>query len=73
MRADGKSPNTVLLGGPSAIAAPQRLRTLDAAQRKFKLCRGNRYEHFVATDETAEVGDQLLHVFRWTEFTQVAE
>lgn len=73
MRADWKPPNTVLLGGPSGICTSQRLRALDAAERKFKLCSGNRYEHFVATDEITEVAGQSMHVFRWTEYTHVAE
>lgn len=73
MRTGEKPPNVVLLGGPSSISETQRIRWVDIAEGQFKLCSGNRYEHFVSTEETAEVGNRRLHVFRWSECTKVAE
>ncbi|MEC3974516.1 DUF5988 family protein [Amycolatopsis sp. H20-H5] len=70
---DEKEPNAVLLGGPASLARNQRTLWADAATEEIKVCCGNRYEHFVATPETADVDSHTLHVFRWTDYTQVAE
>ncbi|MEU5537061.1 DUF5988 family protein [Streptomyces sp. NPDC020362] len=72
---DNGAPNVFLTGAPAAVIAGEGrlhyLADLDAA--KVKIPRGNRYEHFEASSETALVDDRELRVFVWTHSTYVAE
>lgn len=65
-------PNVVLHGGP-AIPDRDRVRYVEDTTERFKLFRGNRYEHFDPTGETSlHLGEELL-VFTWIQSTFVAE
>ncbi|QMU71576.1 DUF5988 family protein [Streptacidiphilus sp. P02-A3a] len=66
-------PNVVLRGGPSSLSDDLRIRYLPNTEVKFKILRGNRYEHFEPTEQTTVHDDRELQVFVWTGCTYVAE
>jgi hypothetical protein len=66
-------PNALLRGGPQHFPVEQRIRHVTDLGDKVKIREGNRYEHFVPSEERcAHFGPQLL-VFNWVGYTYVAE
>jgi hypothetical protein len=66
------TPNVVLMGGPE-IPDTERLRYVADTSERFKLFRGNRYEHFDPTPTFSLHMGRQLQVFTWTRSTFVAE
>lgn len=63
----------VLLDGGKGIPETERIRFLECSNTKFKLFRGNRYEHFEPTGRTVLHGGRELSLFVWSATTYVAE
>jgi len=66
------TPNVLLMGGPQ-IADGDRIQYTANTAERFKLFRGNRYEHFEPTPEFSDHGGFRLQVFVWQRSTFVAE
>lgn len=67
-------PNIILQGGPVESEPPHtRVRYIADRTDRYKLFKGNRYEHFVPSAETLSVGGEDLQVFVWSHRTYVAE
>jgi hypothetical protein len=67
-------PNVILRGGPAALLPDQeRIRYLKDPDSKFKLLRGNRWEHFEPTGHRDADSGRQLRVLVWTGYTCVAE
>ncbi|RSN53255.1 DUF5988 family protein [Actinomadura sp. WAC 06369] len=73
--AGGRTPNVYLRGGsPPEIADEERLRFVsDINVPNVKILCGNRYEHFEASPEVAQVDGIELRIFVWSRRTYVAE
>ena len=67
-----RTPNVVLVGGPD-IPDGERVRYLENTAERFKLFRGNRYEHFEPTPSVSQHRGRPLQVFTWARSTFVAE
>lgn len=63
----------VLLNGGKGIPDAERIRFLAKSDTKFKLFRGNRYEHFEPTGRTVLHEGRELTLFVWSATTYVAE
>lgn len=63
----------VLLDGGRGIPETERIRFLERSDAKFKLFRGNRYEHFEPTGRVVVRDGRELSVFVWSATTYVAE
>lgn len=66
------TPNVILLGGPD-IPDTDRVRYLENTAERFKLFRGNRYEHFDPTTRYSLHRGSEVQVFTWVRSTFVAE
>ncbi|MFC4507632.1 MULTISPECIES: DUF5988 family protein [Streptomyces] len=63
----------LLVGGPSALPAEERVRIAHSLTEKIKHRFLAGYEHFVHEGEFRTVEGQELAVFRWTARTAIAE
>ncbi|MEU2425709.1 DUF5988 family protein [Streptomyces sp. NPDC007851] len=67
-------PNAILSGGPvDQLEEHQRIRYVADGAYSVKVLNGNRYEHWVPSDQkiTHPLGE--LRVFKWSHCTYVAE
>lgn len=73
--AEEHTPNVYLRGGsPPGIADEERLHFVsDIDVPNVKILCGNRYEHFEASPEIAQVNGIEVRVFLWSRRTYVAE
>lgn len=67
-----RTPNVILLGGPD-IPESDRIQYLENTSERFKLFRGNRYEHFDPTPRYSQHLGRQVKVFHWVRSTFVAE
>jgi hypothetical protein len=67
-----RAPNIILTGGPD-IPDGDRVQYAENTAERFKLFRGNRYEHFDPTQEFELHLGQRVQVFHWVRSTFVAE
>ncbi|MEU6734066.1 DUF5988 family protein [Streptomyces physcomitrii] len=66
--------NVILRGGPAEnYPLHEREHFVADPGSRFKLLRGNRYDHFEASGETVRQGGRELLVLDWSATTYVAE
>jgi hypothetical protein len=65
--------NVILRGGPASLSAAERIRYVANCEERFKLPRGNHYDHFDPASVTEWHDNVELKVFEWVGCTYVAE
>jgi hypothetical protein len=68
-----RTPNAILLGGPTPLSDEERVRYAADLGEKIKISRGHRYDHFEPTTQTSPHQGRELRVFVWSGSTFVAE
>lgn len=66
-------PNAILRGGPDSLSAAERIRYVANSGERFKLLRGDHYDHFEPTPATEWHDNAKLRVLEWVGRTYVAE
>ena len=70
---NGSDPNAILRGGPASLSAAERIRHVANCEERFKLPRGNHYDHFDPTSVTEWHDNVELRVLEWVGCTYIAE
>ncbi|BCB79305.1 hypothetical protein GCM10022251_21020 [Phytohabitans flavus] len=65
--------DATLEGGPTDLPESLRVQRTTATNSKIKVRHGSAYEHFEQTGESKPGHEGMLHVYRWTMRTRVAE